>query len=1096
MRRIICRFSILLLTLSISYNAVSMDDSRMLRFPDINKNLVAFVYAGDIWTVNSNGGEARRLTSHEGLELFPKISPDGQWIAFSGEYSGSRQIFVIPSKGGIPRQLTWYNPVGEMPPRGGWDNAVLDWTPDSKGILIRANRTTFGERNGRYYLVSLDGGLEKPLPIVNGGFGVLSPDGSKLVFTPVDREFRNWKRYKGGRATDLWIYDLKANTSEQITNFEGTDQIPTWSGDNIFFASDRDLKLNIWQYNTVTKETKQITHHTDFDVMWPSGNGDQLVYENGGYIYKLNLLSGQTEKLKISIDFDNPNLIPYFKNVKDNINSFNVSPTGKRALFDARGDIFSVPAENGITTNLTESQGVREMFPAWSPDGKYISYYSDLTGEYELYLLENKQGAKPRQVTFNSSAWKYEPVWSPDSRLLLFSDRTLKLKLVEVSTGKVTDVDHATKEETRSYGFSPDSRWITYQKECSNNNAAIWVYEVSTAKKTQVTDGTYSDFTPVFSLDGNYIFFTSARDFNLDFSSFDFDYVYNKATRLYALSLTSKSPKLFKDKNDIEPVKAEKKTEAPAAPVKDKKAKGTAADTVSAKKEIKVGIDFNGISQRVTVLPGTAGDYRIVGAADGGLIYISGGKLMKYNIEEEKSEEILDQVGNASLSADGKMAIYQASGDFGIIKLTPGQKAGAGKLDLSGLEMKIDPRKEWNQIFVDGWRIYRDYFYVDNMHGVDWPAIKERYGTLLPYVSHRADLDYILSEMIAETSTGHSYVSWGDFERVKRIDNGLLGAQLTADETAGRYRISKIYAGENWNPARRSPLTEQGVDVKEGDYLISIDGKEITTADNPYLFLENKAGKSVEIKVNGKPSAADARTSLIKPISSELELMAFNWVNERRAMVDRLSGGKVGYIFVPNTSTEGNRELFHGMYEYFDKEALIIDERYNGGGFIPDRMADLLDRHTLVYWHQNGLEPGKSPALANDGPKVMLINGYSSSGGDAFPYFFRKLGLGKLIGTRTWGGLVGISGNAGLVDGGYIAVPRFGVFDKEEGWIIEGEGVSPDIEVVDRPEELAKGIDPSIEKAVEVLLEELKVNPVKKVVEPAPPDRSKWHEGK
>jgi tricorn protease len=1083
-----------MLTLSVSYNAVSMDDVRLLRFPDINRNLIAFVYAGDIWTVNSSGGEARRLTSHEGLELFPKISPDGQWIAFSGEYSGSRQIFVIPSNGGVPRQLTWYNPVGEMPPRGGWDNVVLDWTPDSKQILFRANRTSFGERNGRYFLVSPEGGLEKPLPIVNGGFGVLSPDGSKIAFTPVDREFRNWKRYKGGRATDLWIYDLKGNTSEQITNFEGTDQLPTWSGDNIFFASDRDLKLNIWQYNTSTKETKQITHYTEFDVMWPSGSGDQLVYENGGYIYKLNLQSGQSEKVTVSINFDNPNLIPYYKNVKDNNNSFTVSPTGKRALFDARGDIFSVPAENGITKNLTESQGVREMFPAWSPDGKYISYYSDLTGEYELYLLENKEGSKPRQVTFNSSAWKYEPLWSHDSRYLLFSDRTLKLRLVEASTGKITDIDHATQSELRSYDFSPDSRWITYQKEGGNNNSAIWVYDISTGKKQQVTDGTFSDCNAVFSLDGNYIFFASNRDFNLSFSSFDFDYIYNKATRLYALSLTQKSPKIFKDKNDVEPVKPEKKVEAPAAAAKDKKAKGSVADTASAKKEVKVEIDFNGISNRITALPGEAGEYRIIGAVDGGLIYISGGKLMKYNMADEKNEEILDQAGNASLTADGKMAIYQWGSDYGIIKLTPGQKAGAGKLNLIGLEMKIDPRKEWNQIYIDSWRIFRDYFYVNNMNGVNWPAMKERYSVLLPYVSHRADLDYILDEIISECNSSHSYVSWGDFERVKKIDNGLLGAELTADAAAGRYRISRIYAGENWNPARRSPLTEQGVDVKEGDYLISIDGKEVTTADNPYSYLENKANKTVEIKVNSKPAAADARTSLIKPISSELELRYFNWVNERRAMVDKLSGGKIGYIHVPNTSTEGNRELFHGMYAYFDKEALIIDERYNGGGFIPDRMADLLDRHTLTYWHQNGLEPGKSPAVSNDGPKVMLINGYSSSGGDAFPYFFRKLGLGKLIGTRTWGGLVGISGNAGLVDGGYIAVPRFGVFDEDEGWIIEGKGVSPDIEVVDRPEQLAKGIDPCIEKAVEVLLQELKDKPVKKVVEPAAPDRSKWHE--
>jgi tricorn protease len=1097
MKRIAKSLTVLMLTLSMNYNASATDDARLLRFPDINNNLIAFVYAGDIWTVSSNGGEARRLTSHEGLELFPKISPDGQWIAFSGEYSGSRQVFVIPSNGGVPRQLTWYNSVGIMPPRGGWDNVVLDWTPDSKQILIRSNRTSFGERNGKYFLVNLDGKFEKPLQIANGGFGVLSPDGSRIVFTPVDREFRNWKRYKGGRATNLWIYNLKENTSEQITNFEGTDQLPTWSGDNIFYASDRDLKLNIWQYNTITKETKQITHYTEFDVMWPSGSGDQLVYENGGYIYRLNLNSGQSEKVKVSINFDNPNLVPYYKNVKDDIHSFAVSPTGKRALFDARGDIFSVPAENGITENLTETQGVREIYPAWSPDGKYISYYSDLTSEYELYLLENKKGAKPRQVTFNSSAWKYQPLWSPDSRYLLFSDRTLKLRLVEASTGKITDIDHATVNEFRSYNFSPDSRWITYLKEGGNEMAAIWVYDISNGKKQQVTDGTFSDDNPVFSLDGNYIFFASNRDFNLSFSSFDFDYIYDKATRLYALSLTQKSPKIFKDKNDTEPIKTEKAATATSASAKDKKIKGSTADTSStAKKEVKVEIDFDGINDRITALPGEAGEYRIIGAADGGLIYISDGKLMKYNITDEKNEEILDRAMTASLTADGKMALYRSGEDYGIIKLTSGQKAGAGKMDFGGLEMKIDPQKEWNQIYVDAWRIFRDYFYVDNLHGVNWPAMKERYSVLLPYVSHRADLDYILNEILSESNTGHSYVDWGDFERVKRVDNGLLGAELTADETAGRYRITKIYKGENWNHDRRSPLTEQGVNVKEGDYLISIDGKEVTTAENPYIFLENKAGKTVEIAVNSKPLSNNARTSIIKPISSELELLYFDWVNERRAMVDKLSGGRIGYIHVPNTSTSGNRELFHGMYTYFDKEALIIDERYNGGGFIPDRMADLLDRHTLVYWHQNGLQPGKSPAIANDGPKVMLINGYSSSGGDAFPYFFKKLGLGKLIGTRTWGGLVGISGNARLVDGGYISVPRFGVFDKDEGWIIEGIGVYPDIEVVERPEQMAQGIDPCIEKAVDVLLQELKEKPVKKVVAPASPDRSKWHEEK
>lgn len=1078
-----------------SFNAAAINDARMLRFPDINGNLIAFVYAGDIWTVSSNGGEARRLTSHEGLELFPKISPDGKWIAFSGEYGGNRQIYVMPSTGGVPRQLTWYNSVGIMPPRGGWDDVVLDWTPDSRQILIRANRTTFGERQGKYFLVSLDGGLEKPLQIINGGFGVFSPDASKIVFTPVDREFRNWKRYKGGRASDLWIYDLRTDRSEQITDFPGTDQLPVWYGENIFFASDRDLKLNIWKYNTVSKTTEQVTRHADFDVMWPSGRGGQLVYENGGYIYKLDLQTGKPEKLRIDINFDNPSVLAYYKPVKDNIHSYAVSPTGKRVLFDARGDIFSVPAENGITENLTATQGIREIFPTWSPDGKYISYYSDKTGEYEIYLLENKKDAKPVQVTFNSSAWKYQPVWSPDSRYLLYSDRTLNLKLFEVSTGKTTDVDHATASEIRSYSFSPDSRWIAYCKEGANQESAVWIYDIGNGKSNQATGGIFSDSDPVFSLDGNYLFFSSNRDFNLAFSSFEFDYLYNKATRLYAIPLTVKTPKLIRDKNDNEPVTAVQSQVAVADKAKtssDKKA--PVAESPTLKKTVTVNIDFDGINDRITSIPGDAGDYSIVGPAENSLVYISNGKLMKYNLSEEKNEEILDKAGSATLTADGKMVLYSSGGEYGLIKLTPGQKAGAGKLNLAGLEMKLDPRKEWNQIYSDAWRIVRDYFYVDNLNGVDWKAIRERYAALLPYVSHRADLDYILDEMVAELNSGHTYVEWGDFEKVKRIDNGLLGAELVPDNTVGRYRISKIYKGENWNAARRSPLTEQGVDVKEGDYLISINGKNITTSMNPYEYLENTAGKSVGIGVSSKPAEAGERTSLIKPIPSELELMYFDWVNERRAMVDRLSGGRIGYIHVPNTSINGNKELFEGMYAYNDKEALIIDDRYNGGGFIPDRMIDLLDRHSLVYWHRNGLAASKSPAMAHDGPKAMLINGYSSSGGDAFPYFFSKTGLGKLIGTRTWGGLVGISGNARLVDGGNISVPQFGVFDPSQGWIIEGVGVSPDIEVVDRPEQLAKGMDPCIEKAVEVLMQELKDKPAGKVTVPVAPDRSKWHE--
>lgn len=1089
------RLSAFILAISLSGGASSMDDVRLLRFPDIKGDLITFVYAGDIWTVNSSGGEARRLTSHEGLELFPKISPDGQWIAFSGEYSGNRQVYVMPANGGVPRQLTWYNSFGIMPPRGGFDHVVLDWTPDSKQILIRANRTPFGERRGRYFLVNLEGGTENPLPIINGGFGVLAPDGSSIVFTPVDREFRNWKRYKGGMASDLWIYDLKNNTSEQITDFEGTDQLPVWSGDDIYFASDRDLKMNIWKYNTGSRETEQVTFHHEYDVMWPSGGDGSLVYENGGHIYRLDLQSGQSERVVVNISFDNPGLIPYYRNVKENIHSAAVSPSGKRALFDARGDIFSVPAEKGITENLTLTQGVREVFPSWSPDGKYISYYSDLTGEYELYLLENSKGAQPRQVTFNSSAWKNQPRWSPNSRYIAYSDRTLRLLILDVTSGETREVDRATSREIRHCDFSPDGRWITYQKECENNKSSVWVYEIATGKREQVTDETYSDSNPVFSLCGNYIFFASDRDYNLTRSSFEFDYIYSRATRLYAVALTPNSPKLFRERNDTEPIRAEKTSETSASGKKGRKSASAVSATVTTEsKNVIVDIDFTGINNRITALPGEAGRYQIVGAVKEGVVFLSEGSLKRFNKDTEKVETIMDSVRNAILTADGSMALYRSGNDYGIVKVAPGQKAGTGKLDLSGLEMKIDPSKEWNQIFDDAWCIFRDYFYVSNLHGVDWKGVKEKYSRLLPSVSHRVDLDYILSEMVAESNTGHTYVEWGDFEKVKRIDNGLLGAEFEADASAGKYRIKKIYSGENWNSSRRSPLTEQGVEVKEGDYLIAIEGRQVTIDNNLYSYLENKAGKPVEVTVNSKPSSDHARTYLVKPLSSELELFYLNWVNERRAMVDSLSGGRIGYIHVPNTEIAGNRELFHGMYTYFNKEALIIDDRYNGGGFIPDRMADLLDRQTLAWWSRSGLEPAKSPAIAHDGPKVMLINGFSSSGGDAFPYFFKRMGLGKLIGTRTWGGLVGISGNAEFVDGGFLEVPQFGVFDRDEGWIIEGIGVSPDIEVVDRPEQLASGIDPCIEKAVEVLLRQLEENPVRKVVVPAPPDRSKWHE--
>ncbi len=590
----------------------------------------------------------------------------------------------------------------------------------------------------------------------------------------------------------------------------------------------------------------------------------------------------------------------------------------------------------------------------------------------------------------------------------------------------------------------------------------------------------------MFSRDGRFLFFLSNRDFNLAFNSFEFDYLYNNATRIYDIPLRNDGTTLTPYKDDAEPAGVEKN--------KDRDKADNEKDSTLPTK-MKVVIDFGNIGNRIEVLPMPAGNYRIMGVTEEGLLYSAGNKVMRYNLKEEKTEEILDGAGSGILSANGKSFIYRTGKEYAVAKTEPGQKAGNNKIDLNNMTMKIDPRAEWNQIYADAFRIFRDYFYVNNLHGVDWPGIRKNYGELLPHVPSRFDLDYILNEVVSETNTGHAYVDWGDINRVERIEGGLLGAELEADLKAKRYRIRKIYAGENWNESRRSPLTESGVDVKEGDYLLRINGQELTTAQNPYELLENLGGRHVEVTVNGAPTTTGAKSYTVKTINSETELRYLDWVRSRREMAERLSGGRIGYIHVPNTAIEGNRELFKGMLAYNNKEALIIDDRYNGGGFIPDRMIDLLNRRTLVYWYRNGLpQPMKSPGIAHDGPKAMLINGYSSSGGDAFPYFFRKTGEGKLIGTRTWGGLVGISGNARLVDGGYISVPRFGIYDEDGQWIIEGIGVYPDIEVVDRPDELARGNDPSLVKAVEVLLEELQKNPPRQVTAPTPPNRSQWIE--
>lgn len=1076
--------------------AAGPPEARLLRFPDIHKDFVVFVYGGDIWRAEVAGGPARRLTSHPGQELFPKISPDGRWIAFSAEYAGSRQVYVMPAEGGDLRQLTFYTDVGPMPPRGGYDYWVLGWSPEGK-ILVRANRTPFGERMGKYYLIDPKGGLEKPLPLPHGGSASLAPDGTKLAYCPVDREFRTWKRTRGGRAQDIWIFDLAAGRSQQITDYVGTDNFPMWSGEKIYFTSDREKTLNLFAYDIPTKSVQKLTHFTEFDVLWPSLGPGAIVFMNGGFLFRYDLASGQSQKLPITIGAEGPQSVPYFKNVQDNIAASSLSPAGARVVFEARGDLFTVPAKDGPTRNLTRTPGVREMSPAWSPDGKWIAYLSDATGEYEIYIRPQDGSGAPKQLTKGGEGWLFPPNWSPDSKKIAFGDRKQRLRILDVASGQITDVDRGSAEDLNDPRWSKDSLWLAYAKIGPNRVQGLILYSLADKRLIPLGDGLSADWNPVFSQDGKYIFFLSNRDFNLTFSSFEFDFLYTKGTRIFGAALDPSAPALFPIKSDEEKPKTEiaetkpgpEKTAAKAG--EEAKAKPAKTETPAAPTLMKVVPE--GFMARTFELPGLPGGaYGELAAVEGALFYSrqgdnGGGALFRFDFKERKEEKVLDGVGSFEISADGKKLLYRAGGRWGIADAKAGLAAGAGALDLSGLTLKIDPKAENQQIFTDGWRIFRDWFYDPNMHGVDWKLMRERYGALVPFVAHRAELDWIMGEMVGELEAGHTYVANGDEPRVPRISGAMLGCEFEADPS-GRYRIGRIFAGENWDESFRSPLTEPGVDVKSGDFLLAIDGEELTTADNPFRLLEGKGRQAVTLEVAAVPDRSKARQVLVRPIPSEQNLMYIDWVKSRIALVDKLSGGKIGYMHLPNTAVEGNRALQKLFFAQTSKPALIVDDRYNGGGFIPVRIIEYLTRRTQALWARRGILPMRSPAFAHDGPKAMLANGYSSSGGDALPYWFQRNKLGPVIGTRTWGGLIGLSGNPSFVDGGSVNVPTFRIYNLEGKWVVENEGVSPDYEVVDLPERLTAGGDPSIEKAVEILLNELKKNPASDPLAPVPPD--------
>ncbi len=1048
-------------------------DARLLRFPDIHGETVVFSYAGDLWSVPVAGGEARRLTSHEGLELCPRFSPDGKWIAFTGQYDGTSDVYVIPAEGGEPRRLTWY-PSHALPERMGFDHLVLGWTPDGK-IVFKDLRDSVTPFSARPYVVSVDGGAPEPFPLPEAGLISFAPDGTRLAYTRTFRDFRTWKRYKGGMAADVWIDDLATGQIKQITDWKGTDTQPMWIGDAIYFLSDReDWKLNLWKYDVGSGQTSRVTSFKEYDVKWPHAGSGKIVMENGGYLYVLDpAAGGAPRKITVALPDDRRLARRHWVKVETHITDMDLAPGGKRALFTARGDVYSVPAEQGNTRNMTGSQGVREKYAAWSPDGKWIAYVSDVTGEEELYVLAQDGRSAAQQITTGSSSWHYPPVWSPDSRKLAWGDRGMHLWYVDVADKKPVEVVKTTIADVTQYRFSPDSRWIAYATAGENDFQVVFLYSLDTRKTTAVTDDRAQSYEPYFDPDGRYLYFLSDRDIEPTLGNFELSYTVNTPTRPYAVTLRADVPSPFAPRSDEVAIGDEKKDDAPKP--KPESAGKDKADKDKKKEPFR--IDLEGLTQRIVGVPVPPGNYASLRATRDKLLYLSfptvalgapppHAALLVYDLDKRKDSQLLNPVDGYETAPDGSRVLYHSAETYGIVEIKDGVKLGDGKLDLSGLKMELDPKAEWAQIFRDVWRIERDYFYVPDMGGIDWAAIRKRYEPLVPFVSHRQDLTYVLGEMVGELASGHAYVGGGEQPAVETVPIGLLGADLVLDRAAGRYRIARILPGQNWLEGRRSPLTEPGVKVAEGEYLLAIDGHEPQASDDPYRFLQQAVGRTVTLRVNARPTLEGAREVVVRPIGNEQDLRYFNWVENNRRKVAQATGGRVGYVHIPNMGAQGLQEFIRQYYPELRKEGLIVDVRGNGGGFVSQMILERLRRLIVGMGNQRAARPSTYPTAAFNGPMVALLNQYSASDGDIFPFYFRKYGLGPLIGKRSWGGVVGIRGGNNLVDGGYATIPEFGTFSLDGRWTIENEGVTPDIDVDNLPSDELAGKDAQLERGI------------------------------
>lgn len=1060
--------------------APAADEARLLRFPTVHRDQIAFTYAGDLYTVSAGGGTARRITSHPGFEMFPRFSPDGSKLAFTAQYDGNTEVFVVPSDGGEPKRLTYTATLGrdDVSDRMGPNNIVMGWTPDGKNVLFRSRMRSFNDFVGQLYTVPADGGLAVELPLPRGGFASYSADGKQLAFNRIFREFRTWKRYRGGMCDDVWLYDFATKKTEQLTDDAAQDIIPMFVGGRVYFLSDRgkEMRFNLYSVDPATKKVERHTDFTEFDIKFPSADESNIVFENGGFIYKFDAKGGKAEKVTIAIAEDRAGARGSLTDASKDVTAFGVSPDGKRALFGARGDVFTVPAGEGLTRNLTRTPGVHDRNPKWSPDGKSVAFVSDATGEDEIHVVPADGSAPAKPITSGGDTYKYEIRWSPDSKKILWGDKKLRLQFVDVETKKVTLVDQAKAFEVRDSTWSPDSKWIAFARPEVDVLNKVYLYSLESGKSTAVTDGWYTSSFPTFSGDGKYLYFVSARDFNPTYGNTEFNHIYRDMSRVYFVTLAKETSNPLRPKLDDEPEakKDDKKDEKPAAPA--------------------MKVDLDGIGNRIVVLPGPAANYTDLQAAGGTLFYQRGASgqplsFIAFDLATKK-ETGLGTVGGYVIAADGKKMLVQKDGKYGIIDLPKGPVSIGEALNLSGLEVALDRRAEWKQMFRESWRQMRDFFYDPNLHGVDWLAVRKKYEPLVEHVAHRADLTYVVGEMISELATGHAYVGGGELPEVRKVQQGLLGAEYVRDDKTGFFRVARVLPGENWIAKRRSPLTEVGVNVSAGDWIVAVNGRPTSEVKNINELLVNAAGKPVVLAVNAKPTADGARRVVAVPTADEGDLYYYAWVQGNIKKVSDASGGRIAYVHVPDMLQTGLNEFAKHYYPQLKKQALILDVRGNGGGNVSPQIIERLRREPAMVGIARNAEPGVDPGGTFVGPMACLLNEFSASDGDIVSYRFRHHKLGPLIGKRSWGGVVGIRGSLPLLDGGTLSKPEFSRFDLEgKEWIMENKGVTPDLVVDNDPGREFAGDDQQLTKAVEVLLAELKKNPPKPIVTPPYPKR-------